>query len=133
MSVLLVDTNIVSYIFKRDTRATAYGSYLNGQTLAISFMTVAELYQWAAIRNWGRRRVQQLEAHMRSYVVIPFDSAICQVWGNVRVMCQRAGQPISAQDGWIAATALHHQLPLVTHNPDHFQAVEGLKLNTTAR
>jgi len=45
MSVLLVDTNIVSYVFKRDTRALAYAPRLNGQTLAISFMTVAELYQ----------------------------------------------------------------------------------------
>ena len=133
MSVLLVDTNIVSYVFKRDTRATAYAPYLNGQTLAISFMTVAELYQWAALRNWGQRRGQQLEAHMRSYVVIPFDSAVCQVWGNVRAMCQRQGQPISVQDAWIAATALHHQLPLVTHNPDHFQPVQGLTIITTAK
>lgn len=132
MSVLLVDTNIVSYVFKRDTRATAYAPHLNGQTLAISFMTVAELYQWAALRNWGRRRVQQLEAHMRGYVVIPFDRAVCQVWGDVRAMCQRTGQPISVQDAWIAATALHHQLPLVTHNPDHFQPVQGLTILTTA-
>lgn len=133
MSVLLVDTNIVSYVFKRDTRAVAYAPYLNGQTLAISFMTVAELYQWAAIRNWGQRRVQQLEAHMQSYVVLPFDSAVCQVWGKVRFMCQRAGQPISVQDAWIAAAALHHQLPLVTHKPDHFQPVQGLTIITTAR
>jgi tRNA(fMet)-specific endonuclease VapC len=53
MSVLLIDTNIVSYVFKRDTRAAAYASDLNGQTLAVSFMTIAELYQWMAVRNWG--------------------------------------------------------------------------------
>lgn len=105
MSVLLVDTNIVSYVFKRDTRAAAYAPHLNGQTLAVSFMTVAELYQWAAVRNWGQRRVYQLETHLRSYVVIPFDSTVCQVWGSVRAVCQRAGQPISVQDAWIAASA----------------------------
>lgn len=132
MSVLL-DTNIVSYVFKHDTRALDYAPHLNGQTLAISFMTVAELYQWAAVRNWGQRRVYQLETHLRSYVVIPFDGPVCQVWGNVRAMCQRVGQPISVQDAWIAATALHHQLPLVTHNADHFQSVEGLTMITTAR
>ncbi len=97
MNVVLVDTNVVSYVFKRDTRAHLYAPHLNGRTLAISFMTVAELYQWAAVRDWGIRRVQQLEAHMRSYVVIPFDSAICRVWGNTRALCQRVGQPISCK------------------------------------
>jgi tRNA(fMet)-specific endonuclease VapC len=132
VSVLLLDTNIVSYLFKRDTRAASYAPHLNGHTLAISFMTVAELYQWAAIRTWGPRRFQQLEAHMRRYVVVPYDSALCQVWGNVRALCQRSGQPVSVQDAWIASTALHHQLPLVTHNPTHFRPVNGLTIITTA-
>ncbi|MBV9786669.1 MAG: PIN domain-containing protein [Chloroflexi bacterium] len=85
-----------------------------------------------AVRNWGQQRVYQLETHLRSYVVVPFDSAVCRVWGNLRAVCQRAGQPISVQDAWIAATALHHQLPLVTHNPGDFQSVEGLTIITTA-
>lgn len=132
MSVLLLDTDVVSFLFKNDTRAGAYAPYLNGQTLAISFMTVGELYQWAAVHNWGRRRTQQLEDRLRTYVVIPFDAAVCRAWGNVRAMGQRAGQPISVQDAWIAATALHHHLPLVTHNAKHFEAVPGLTIITTS-
>jgi tRNA(fMet)-specific endonuclease VapC len=80
----------------------------------------------------GLRRVQQLEAHLQSYVVVPFDIAVCRVWGKVRAVCQRAGQPVSAQDAWIAATALQHRLPLVTHNPEHFQSVQGLTIITRA-
>jgi tRNA(fMet)-specific endonuclease VapC len=45
MSMLLLDTNIVSFIFKRDSRATAYAALLQGNRLAISFMTAAELFQ----------------------------------------------------------------------------------------
>ena len=58
MSIVLLDTNIVSYLFKRDTRA--------------------ELYVW------------------------------------------------------VAATALRYRLPLVTHNPDDFQQIPGLKVITEA-
>jgi predicted nucleic acid-binding protein len=57
MSVLLFDTNIVSYLLKGDSRVQAYKVWLQNNQLALSFMTVAELYQWAAIRNWDQPRI----------------------------------------------------------------------------
>ena len=43
MSSIVVDTNILSYELKRDTRAVIYTPHLQNQTLAISFVTLAEL------------------------------------------------------------------------------------------
>ena len=54
MSTVLLDTNIVSFVFKRDTRAAAYAPQLQGNRLAISFMTAAELFQWAFAIGVGR-------------------------------------------------------------------------------
>jgi tRNA(fMet)-specific endonuclease VapC len=54
MTTVLLDTNIVSYLFKRDTRAVLYAPHLLERELAVSMMAVAELFQWAAIRNWGK-------------------------------------------------------------------------------
>ncbi len=51
--VVIVDTDGVSFLFKGDTRAQAYRRPLQGRALAVSFMIVAELYQWACVRNWG--------------------------------------------------------------------------------
>lgn len=130
MSVVLLDTNIVSFLFKGDSRAGYYASHLEGRILTISFMTVAELFQWAAIRNWGARRRSQLESSLQNYTVLPFDIAMCRWWGEIRAQCRVAGQPISPQDAWIAAAALRHDLPLVTHNPDDFKVIEGLELIT---
>jgi tRNA(fMet)-specific endonuclease VapC len=56
MTIVLLDTNAVSYLFKGDTRATAYAPLLQGHRLAISFMTIAELFEWAMIWKWGRTR-----------------------------------------------------------------------------
>lgn len=61
MSLLLIDTDIASFIFKRSAYADPYLPLLDGQELALSFMTVAELFQWAMLRQWGERRVTQLE------------------------------------------------------------------------
>jgi predicted nucleic acid-binding protein len=69
-------------------------------------MTVAELFQWAAVRNWGQSRINQLELSLRDYVILPFDIALCRLWAQVRARCRAAGRPISPQDAWIAATAL---------------------------
>jgi tRNA(fMet)-specific endonuclease VapC len=94
-------------------------------------MTVAELFQWAFVHNWGVRRMSQLETSLQNYTVLPFDIALCRLWGEVRANCRVVGRPISPQDAWIAATALQHRMPLVTHNPADFEAIEELELITT--
>ena len=133
MNAVLLDTNIVSFLLKEDSRAQVYAPYLEDRRLAISFMTVAELFQWAAMRKWGARRISQLEASLRNFTVLPFDIALCRLWGEIRARCRAVGQPISPQDAWIAATALQHHLPLVTHNPTDFEMIEEIELITTAK
>ncbi|MBI1297834.1 PIN domain-containing protein [bacterium] len=133
MNVILLDTNVVSYIFKGDSRALGYEPYLKNQQLAISFMTVAELYQWAAVRKWGERRRSELaQALEDNYTVLSFDIKLCQIWGELRASRQSIGKPISSQDAWVAATAQHYNLPLATHNPRHFDGIPNLKIITTA-
>ncbi len=130
MSILLVDTDVVSFLFKHDSRAESYAEILQGHQLALSFMTVAELFQWAAVRNWGKSRTQQLEQSLANYLVIPVDIDLCRRWGQLRAELQLLGQAISAQDAWIAATALQHGLSLVTHNAKDFVTIAELEILT---
>jgi len=131
-TVVIVDTDVVSFLLKSDTRAELYRPHLQGKTLALSFMTVAELYQWAYIRNWGKRRLTRLEEQLRGYVIVPYDNELCKQWATVCVERQRVGRPISVQDAWIAATALRHGCPLVTHNRDDYTDIAGLKVISEA-
>ncbi len=132
MDIILLDTNIVSFIFKGDSRAADYEPHLKDRQLAISFMTVAELYQWAAVRKWGERRREQLAQTLTAnYTVLSFDIRLCQTWGEVRAGRQSTGKPIAPQDAWVAATALHYSLPLVTHNPKDFVDIADLTVITT--
>lgn len=126
---MLLDTNIVSYFVRRDTRAAVYEPYLRGQTLFISFMTVAELYKWPFVRNSETKRITELMQHLRNYVGLPYDDALAWTWAElVGKRCIR--KPMSLPDSWIAATALRHGMPLVMHNPKHFSDIPGLKLIT---
>lgn len=132
LDVILLDTDVVSFLFKGDTRAASYAPFLEGHRLAISFMTVAELFQWAAIHKWGAPRVRLLEAALHEYVVVPFNLELCRLWGEIRARAREAGRPISPQDAWIAATAILHNLPLATHNPKDYALLEELEIVTTA-
>ncbi|RLC16899.1 MAG: type II toxin-antitoxin system VapC family toxin [Deltaproteobacteria bacterium] len=131
MEIVLLDTNIVSFLFKKDTRSVLYEPYLKNRILAISLMTAAELYQWAEVRKWGSRRVSQLERILaENYTILPADMELCRQWGKIRAECQAAGRPISPQDAWIGATAIQHDLPLITHNPKDFEVIGNIKIIT---
>lgn len=132
MLTVLLDTNIVSYLFKRDSRIALYAPHLLNRELAIAMMTVAELLQWAALRNWSEPRIRQLELYMERYTILPVDIALCRHWADVRAARSRTGWPISPQDAWIAATALRYDLALVTHNPADYQAIPGLTIISEA-
>jgi tRNA(fMet)-specific endonuclease VapC len=130
MSLILIDTDIASFIFKGSDYADPYLPLLSGHELALSFMTVAELFQWAIFRQWGDRRLSQLEQYLSNYLVIPVDQLLCRKWAQVRSDRQSVGRPISPQDAWIAATALRHDLLLVTHNSKDFLEISNLRLIT---
>jgi tRNA(fMet)-specific endonuclease VapC len=124
--VVVLDTDVASFLFKGDTRAEAYRPHLRGKTLALSFMTVAELYQWALVRQWGERQLARLNAQLAAYVIVPYDKELCWQWATICAERQRLGHPISVQDAWIAATAVQHGCPLVTHNRNDFAHITGL-------
>ena len=130
-NTVLLDTNIVSFLMKEDSRIDLYKPHLQGRRLVISFMAVAELFQWAAMRNWGKQHTDQLTANLQNYIVLPFDIALCRIWGEIRAKRRAAGRPISPQDAWIAASALQHQLPLITHDAGDFEGIDGLEIITT--
>jgi tRNA(fMet)-specific endonuclease VapC len=131
MTLILLDTNVISFLLKGDSRADLYIPYLQDQQLTLSFMTVAELYQWAAVRQWSDHRISQLEQILReSYIILDFNIALCHLWGNIRAKRRAIGKPISPEDAWIAATALQYNITLVTHNPIDFEDVDNLKIVT---
>lgn len=128
MNAVLLDTNVVSFVLKGHSLAEAYRVHIEKRLLVISFMTVAEMYEGAYRAHCGRTKLRRLEAALRGYVVAPYTSETCRRWGQVRY--ERRRQPISGEDAWIAATALEHGVPLVTHNPDDFGDITGLQVLT---
>ena len=128
MNAAIVDTDVVSMLFKGDSRAVAYRPHIMGRLLGISFMTLAELERWPLERNWGQARRFELTQYLARYVVLPVSRELCCRWAEVSFAARSKGRPIQTAGAWIAASALHYQVPLITHNRDDYEAVDGLVL-----
>jgi predicted nucleic acid-binding protein len=59
--------------------------------------------------------------------ILPVDEAIAERWGTIAGRSQLRGTPLNVTDGLIAATALEHDLTVVTRNVKDFK---GLGLST---
>jgi len=132
ISGIVIDTDVVSYLFKGDTQGSLYRPHVAGKLLLISFMTLAELRQRSLLKNWGERRRRELETFLEDYAVIHSDDKLCTKWAEVTRSAIRNGQPIDTADAWMAVTALLHGIPLITHNRNHYVGVDGLSVISEA-
>ncbi len=58
-------------------------------------------------------------------VIVPYDYEVCETYGRIKAALPK-GRTIADNDLWIAACAMRHSVPLVTHNRKHFDDIKGL-------
>ena len=129
---LVLDTDVVSFLYKQDTRAKLYEPHLNDPPFVISFMSLAELRRWSLERNWGDKRRQQLEGYLTRYLILHSDDLMCDHWARAINSARLHGRSIAPADAWVAATALLLDVPLVTHNGTHYTSIDGLRVISEA-
>ncbi len=129
MSVLLVDTNVVSILFnRRHSLRNVCVDTVAGSQLLISFMTRSELLLWPIANNWGETRSTALQHHMGLYLTVYPDEGTCAIWAEIIDQCQRIGRRIQTADAWIASTARQWDCPLVTTDFRDYAAVDDLNV-----
>ncbi len=128
MTAVVVDTDVVSMIFKGHSLADKYLDIIEGHSVVLSFMTLAELTLWADRRSWEAERRKRLSQFLTNFKICHSDESLCETWASIRHKAFAGGQPIEVADAWIAATAVYLDVPLVTHNRKHFDHVQHLRL-----
>ena len=128
MTPAVVDTDVVSFLFKSDARAQQYLPFLHDRQLLISFMTEAELEQWVLLAKWGPERIGRFRVFMNRFASVPSSRDLILKWASVMVAARASGRRIEAADAWIAATALLYDAPLATHNPTDYSGVPSLTI-----
>ena len=127
----LFDTDAISEVLK-PRPAPAYLQWL--KTVAredqfASSVSIGELFKGAYRSQASERHLTNIhERVLPAMTALPFDTDVAQVFGELSARLEREGQRLADADLQIAATALHHELVLVTGNVRHFERVPGLQL-----
>lgn len=125
---VVVDTDVVPFIFKENKQAEFYNPHLLQVPKFISFITLAELRRWKMQNNWGNKKSAKFEEFLSDFGIIHSDQELCRIWAEIRFETHRYGKPIETADAWVASVALLFDVPLVTHNRRHFENVKNLKI-----
>lgn len=126
--IVLLDTDVFSYLWTGRADGASYRPLVEGRYAALSFISVGEAHYGALKRGWGDQRRAELEAALRRVLVLAYDRELPRTWAQIRTDSERAGQSMSVNDCWVAATAVHYRVPLVTNNRSDFDHVEELEL-----
>jgi len=98
----------------------------------VSSISVAELWEGVHFSRDPARSGAQLRRFLEGVVVLGLDGAICSRFGRLRGELRRAGSLMRDFDLLIAATALVHDLTLLTNNRRHFQRIQALRIESIA-
>ena len=121
MSTVLLDTTVVSLLHQNKRSVDILDKYkvhMEKQTLALSFQSVAELWSWPEANKWGDVRRRQLDLFVKKFLIIPYDYVLAQVWARTMQFSRNQGRRLDTGDCWIVATAIHREIPLLTHDRD---------------
>ena len=130
----LLDTNVISELTraKPDKNVLAWFEDIPSEALYLSVLSLGEIRKGAEkILDPHRREKIRLwlEHELPAWFenrILPIDHAIADRWGRLQQVMQR---PIPAIDSLLAATALQHDLRLVTRNVADFQYPELLVID----
>jgi predicted nucleic acid-binding protein len=120
----LLDTNVISELVKPqpDENVLRWITETDEAILFLSVLTLGEIRNGIEKLNPGKRR-SRLESWLAADLrvrfqgrILPIEEGIAQRWGALSATAAKKGRPVPVIDGLLAATALHHDLTLVTRD-----------------
>ena len=131
MNGFLLDTNVVSELVRTrpDPRVGNWVYTKDEQALYFSVVSIGELRRGFVMLPPSKRRTD-LEQWFENDLlprfhgrILPVTHSIADRWGALDGQSQLNGTPLGTADGMIAATALEHELTLVTRNVKDFSGL----------
>jgi predicted nucleic acid-binding protein len=127
----LFDIDAISELL-RPQPLPAYVEWLNSvprEDQYASAVTVGELFKGAYRSKAKKRHLRNVEERVLPAVtVLPYDLATAREFGKLRAGLEESGQILPDADLQIAATAIYHNLELVTGNLRHFSRIASLRI-----
>ena len=102
---------------------------IGSEDVGLSVISLAELSVGHYRSRDGARSRAVTLGFIADFGLLPVDEETCEIFGRIKAQLQLAGNTIEDFDTMIAATAIQHDLTLLSNNRNHFNRVEGLTLD----
>lgn len=122
----LLDTNILSELIRDPQGRIAIMIAEKGENNVCTSIIVAAELRYGVAKKQSPRLTAQVEAVLGALEVLPLEPPVDESYGDIRAELERRGQPIGANDLWIAAQCRTLGYTLITANEGEFRRVEGL-------
>lgn len=127
--MFLLDTCVISDFVKGDENTLRKVKSHAPSSLFVCTVTQMEI-------EYGLKRIEERRHKFDAIIqglyacinILPFDQKTSFCAATIRAELSKIGQPIGPYDLLIAATALAHNLVMVTANPNEFSRVPGLTI-----
>jgi predicted nucleic acid-binding protein len=135
MKGFLLDTNTPSELTRPfpQPSVSQWLDEVDDDLLCFSVVSLGEVLKGIAAlptsKRWNELE-QWLDETLRPWFegrILPVNEPIAERWGVLAGQCKRAGRPLNVADGLIAATAMEHDLTVVTRNVRDFEGL-GVEL-----
>jgi predicted nucleic acid-binding protein len=131
MSRFLLDTNIPSELTRPNPQESVsqWLDNADDEQLYLSVISLGEILKGITILPTSKRRTelqQWLDGTLRPWFgdsILRIDEPIAERWGILAGQCKLKGRPLKVANGLIAATALVHELAVVTRNVRDFDGL----------
>lgn len=121
---VLIDTSIIiDHLRKKSKNKSHFYRLVDNHNLFISAVTLFELYTGATDKG----RLKDIKNILTYVHILPFTSKIAKQAGEIYRSLRKENKLIEIRDIFIGATALAHNLPIMSLNEKHFNRVKELK------
>ena len=124
----LIDTDWIIDHFNRVEGTTQKLKELRPAGIAMSVISLAELYEGVIYSRDPSRSQQALDTFLQEIPVLGVDEEICKDFGRERGRLRQQRKTVSDFDLLIASTCLCYDLTLLSNNRRHYEMIEGLQV-----
>lgn len=131
--MILFDTTFLIDLANADQVAAKLASDMDGkgEVAALSVVSMHEYLLGVYLANYGKSslegKLESAERDLSKFRILPLTADIARISSKVQAQVTRSGKPIGLNDIYISATAMRHDIELVSRNTKHFGAVSGLR------
>ena len=129
MTESLVDTDILSFYFKGDSKVVEkFNDYLKEfDVINISIITYYEILGGLRFKK-AEKQIKEFEEFVNNNTIIHISEESAKISGDIYADLRQKGITIGTSDILIAGIAIENELTLITNNEKHYDSIQGLKI-----